>query len=130
MSSIDAPPGAKQMESEMVNAVTEVPEAAEALAQQPQLAQDARMEKLGTVYFGDLLVDLHGVIKRGEADLWDVTLADTTVTLESVIDKSDGADWDVMARQAQEIADGVRPSHPTAFQEDAAAADALAGLAA
>ena len=108
----------------MANAVTKT-EAAEALAQHPQLAQGKGIEKLGTVHYGDLLVDLYGVIKLGDADLWDVTLSDTTVTIESLIDKNKGKDWDVLERKAQEIADGVRPFHPSSQKDSADAADAL-----
>lgn len=85
-----------------------------ALAQQPQLVADKRMQKLGTVYLGDLLVDLHGVNDRGEVDLWDVTLADTMVSLESVIDKTKGGQWDELQQEAQDIADGMRSPYPAA----------------
>ncbi|WP_367126148.1 hypothetical protein [Ralstonia sp. CP] len=97
------------------------PEVAHALAivqavgQQPQLVADKRMQKLGTVHYGDLLVDLHGLKdKRGEVDLWDVTLADTMVSLESVIDKTKGGQWDELQQEAQDIADGMRSPYPAA----------------
>jgi len=83
----------------------------QALAQQPQLIADKRMEKLGTVHYGDLLVDLHGVNDCGEVDLWAVTLADTSVTLESLID---GDSWDELQQEAQDIADGLRSPYPAA----------------
>lgn len=86
----------------------------EALALQPQLVADKRMQKLGTVHYGDLLVDLHGVVDRGEVDLWAVTLAGTMVSLESVIDKRKGRAWDDLQQEAQDIADGMRSPYPAA----------------
>lgn len=58
----------------------------QALSHQPQVdVKDKRMSIIGHGSFGDLRVDLYGVIDHGELDVWDVALSGTTVSLLSAI---------------------------------------------
>ncbi|TXD58828.1 hypothetical protein FUT88_13180 [Ralstonia sp. TCR112] len=82
-----------------------------ALAAQPQVAKDNRIQLIGSGSFGDLAVDFWGVVDRGEVDLWDVALAGTSVSMTSVIT---GKQWDDLQNDAQSIYDNQRSPYGVA----------------
>lgn len=79
---------------------------AQALRQQPQIdVKDKRMSIIGHGSFGDVNVDLYGVIDCGELDLWDVAIAGTRVSLSSVVTSKQ---WDDLQQYAQDAYDRDR----------------------
>ncbi len=85
-----------------------------ALAAQPQLAKDKRIQLIATGSFGDLAVEFWGVIDGGEVDLWDVALAGTTVSLRTVPGIQSDRQWKSLEFQAQMAFDKKRSPYGVA----------------
>ena len=85
-----------------------------ALAAQPQVAKDNRIQLIGSGSFGDLAVDFWGVVDRGEVDLWDVALAGTSVSLLTVPGIQGQKQWDSLQAEAQAAFDNQRSPYGVA----------------
>lgn len=85
-----------------------------ALAAQPQVEKDARIQLIGSGSFGDLAVDFWGVVDRGEVDLWDVALAGTSVSLLTVPGIQGQKQWESLQAEAQAAFDNQRSPYGVA----------------